>query len=150
MTVNSLISVSLDPLLLLFCARIRSATAATISRNGAFSVNILSDKQIDASVHFAGKRGHFDEHSLQCRGEHIWMSDTEGSILCSVERIDRAGDHDIIIGRVEHIVACSASRSPLIYHEGQYYSLGDAHAMPQAPRAPALCPIAASVEEGHP
>src|SRR5690554_4321083 len=55
MTVNSLSSVSLEPLLLSFCAARGSRTAQAINNAGCFSVNLLTHRQEDISRHFAGK-----------------------------------------------------------------------------------------------
>ncbi|PTM41469.1 flavin reductase family protein [Bosea sp. 124] len=150
MTVNSLVSVSLNPLLLLFCARLHSATAAAIARSEVFSVNILTEGQIRASVHFSGKHADFDTADLQARDEHIWMKDNAGTMLCRVERIHRAGDHDIIIGRVDDVIAGSELPAPLIYHEGQYYSLGSACALPERGDSRALRLSVPDGYEGRP
>jgi flavin reductase (DIM6/NTAB) family NADH-FMN oxidoreductase RutF len=53
MTVNSLTSVSLAPHLLLVCFSLGSRTAAAISENGKFGVNILSERQLAISRRFA-------------------------------------------------------------------------------------------------
>ena len=56
LTVNSLTSASLDPLLLLFCAHNKSQSAQTFLRSGRFSVNVLAAHQEDVARHFSGTR----------------------------------------------------------------------------------------------
>lgn len=123
MTVNSLVSVSLDPLLLLFCARLQSVTARTVIETGAFSVNILTDKQQPASKYFAGSCSGAPDFETCSERNHIWIKETVGSLLCLLESVHRAGDHNIIIGRVREIIDNPARPLPLIYHEGRYRSL---------------------------
>jgi 3-hydroxy-9,10-secoandrosta-1,3,5(10)-triene-9,17-dione monooxygenase reductase component len=142
MTVNSLVSVSLDPLLLLFCARRKSVTAMTVIETGVFSVNILSEQQLSASRFFSGYCGAPSSCEIAGVRDHIWIKETVGSFLCSVETAHRAGDHDIIIGRVRDIIDNPSRPSPLIYHEGRYRSLGPVCTEPDHARLPARSPFA--------
>jgi 3-hydroxy-9,10-secoandrosta-1,3,5(10)-triene-9,17-dione monooxygenase reductase component len=123
MTVNSLVSVSLDPLLILFCARLHSTTAGAIIENGRFSVNILSQEQQLISRHFAGRRAETTAFDLCGEDDHVWIKGTVGTFLCAVDDVHRAGDHNIIVGRIDRIIDNPSRPSPLIYHEGLYRSL---------------------------
>jgi 3-hydroxy-9,10-secoandrosta-1,3,5(10)-triene-9,17-dione monooxygenase reductase component len=126
MTVNSLVSVSLDPPLLLFCARLRSVTAAAVIENGLFSVNLLGEDQHRIARHFAS--GRLEPATLRIGDDrdHVWLEDTVASLLCMVQDVHRAGDHDIIVGRIGRIIENPSPPLPLIYHEGRYRSLGPA------------------------
>lgn len=138
MTINSLTSVSLDPLLLLFCARLQSATAKTAVETGLFSVNILAHKQLIAALYFSGCCNVRPIFAIDSQNGYIWIKDTVGSFLCSVESTHRAGDHDIIVGRVQDIIDNPDRPSPLIYHEGQYRSLEPVCTAPKHERTPML------------
>lgn len=142
MTVNSLVSVSLDPLLLLFCARRESVTARTVIETGVFSVNILSEQQLSASRYFSGYCGTPSTCEIAGMRDHIWIKETVGSFLCSVETAHRAGDHDIIIGHVRDIIDNPSRPLPLIYHDGRYRSLGPACAEPDHASLLACSPLA--------
>jgi len=54
MTVNSFASLSLDPPLILWTLRSRSARYHTFSKTHAFSVSVLAETQIDIAFHLQG------------------------------------------------------------------------------------------------
>jgi flavin reductase (DIM6/NTAB) family NADH-FMN oxidoreductase RutF len=64
MTVNSLTSVSLEPLLLLVCLTIGTRTANAVDRSGSFAINLLSQHQHDIADIFARPGG---DHFGGCR-----------------------------------------------------------------------------------
>lgn len=129
MTINSLVSASLDPILLLFCARVQSRTAGAVIESGLFSANILSQDQGPVARYFSGQDRSSPDFTIESNGDHIWIDQSVGSLLCSVESAHRAGDHDIIIGRVSEIIDNAERPSPLLYHEGRYCFLGPACAV---------------------
>ncbi len=131
LTVNSLTSLSLDPPLLLFCAKKTSRTADAVLDRGLFSVNILAAAQTDVSSFFAGQRERWDV--TKCRRHGAWLAipDCNGALLCQVASVFPGGDHSIIVGEVKDILAPVAPQRPLLFHEGRYSLL------PQ--HAPASC-----------
>ncbi|MGH7668846.1 MAG: flavin reductase family protein [Gemmatimonadaceae bacterium] len=124
LTVNSLTSVSLRPLLLLACLDQSSETREAVLDSAAFAVNILR----------AGAE--FVSDSFSCGGrEHRfktvpWREEVTGSpvfedalawIDCQVEQAHSAGDHVIVVGRVR---ACGLhGGAPLVYLQGGYRRL---------------------------
>ena len=82
LTVNSLTSLSLDPPLLLFCAKNGSRTARTVVEQGLFSLNILADAQEDVSGYFAGRTGDWDATSCGRHGRWLVIPDTNGALFC--------------------------------------------------------------------
>lgn len=126
MTVNSLVSVSLDPPLLLFCARLHSVTAAAVIERGRFSANLLGEGQHRVARHFASGRVEPATFGLGHDRDHVWLEGTVASLLCTVQDVHRAGDHDIIVGRIGRIIDNPSPPLPLIYHQGGYRSLGPA------------------------
>ncbi|OJY12795.1 MAG: hypothetical protein BGP05_02355 [Rhizobiales bacterium 62-47] len=120
LTVNSLTSLSLDPPLLLFCAKNSSRTAEAVLDCGLFSVNILAAAQTDVSSFFAGQRERWD--ITKCRGHGAWLAipDCNGALLCKVASVYPGGDHSIIVGEVKEILAPAAPQRPLLFHEGRY------------------------------
>lgn len=123
-TANSITSVSLDPLLILVCIDHGSASHEVILESGAFAVNFLTASSESVSDLFAGgdRSDRFDQVS--------WKSGATGSPLlegalgwldCRVHQTHVAGDHTIVVGRVER---CDHREGdPLVFHRGGYARL---------------------------
>ncbi|TPK91505.1 flavin reductase family protein [Mesorhizobium sp. B2-4-17] len=122
MTVNSLTSVSLDPLLLLFCAKNESRTADRILSSTRFSVNILRRDQQNVSRRFAGKA---DVEMKACAREDgfAWVDGANAVFLCEVEHVYPGGDHKIIVGRVVSMNGPDDVDEPLVFFDGRYTAL---------------------------
>jgi flavin reductase (DIM6/NTAB) family NADH-FMN oxidoreductase RutF len=119
-TANSFSSVSLDPPLLLVSAARSSRHYETYRRVPSFAVNVLSEDQKDISNTFA--RPVADRF-----GTVAWRPGPHGSPIlegasawfdCSMHRVVEAGDHAILIGRVEAFD--STGRPGLGYYRGGY------------------------------
>lgn len=119
-TANSFSSVSLDPPLLLASISNRSANLAAYTSGRGFAVNILSEGQKAISNVFARpSEDRFDTIDWQA-GPHGAPVIAGGSAWfdCSLEHAIEAGDHTILIGRVE---AFDTSTAPgLGYCRGAY------------------------------
>ncbi|MBO9399069.1 flavin reductase [Shimia sp. R9_2] len=102
-TANSFTSVSLDPPLVLVCLANSSSNYTTFSEAEGFAVNILSEGQIDVSNTFA--------RPVEDRFAAVdWRAGPHGSPVfdgtsawfdCSMFKTVDAGDHLILIGKVE-------------------------------------------------
>lgn len=121
-TANSFASVSLDPPLLLVQIARTSANCATFAAASGFAVNILSEGQKSVSSTFA--RPVADRFA-----EVDWQAGPHGSPIlggvsawfdCATHQIVEAGDHAILIGRVEAFNATSAPG--LGYYRGTYFT----------------------------
>jgi len=123
LTVNSLTSASLDPLLLLFCAHNQSQSAQAFLRSGRFSVNVLAAHQEDVARHFSGMRAREIRFNW-VRGEgFVWLAGSNAVFRCEVEAAYPGGDHRIILGRVIDMLGPEECDRPLLYHEGHYLHL---------------------------
>jgi len=122
LTVNSLTSVSLDPMLLLFCARNESQTADAILRAGRFSVNILKKGQADIANAFAG-RGDIAAVALTREKEFLRLADAAAVFLCEVRDVFPGGDHRIILGHPVHMEGLDDQVEPLVFFAGKYAQL---------------------------
>ncbi len=128
MTCNSFTSVSLQPLLVLFCpekiARFHDAVLAT----GTWAVSVLSTVQTEASRHFAVRGrpldGQFDEHPFR-PGAVTGAAVLDGAIAAlecrTVSTLD-AGDHTVVLGEVLGLGLPHPEGAPLLYVEGRYRS----------------------------
>jgi 3-hydroxy-9,10-secoandrosta-1,3,5(10)-triene-9,17-dione monooxygenase reductase component len=117
---NSFTSVSLDPPLVLFCAAKSSTTWPRIQRSGHFTVNVLDEHQEDVSQLFA-------QRGADRFGKVSWRVGTQGPILddvhafldCTIEAEHEAGDHIIVVGRVQKL-GLTADAGPLLFYQGRY------------------------------
>jgi len=121
-TANSFSSVSLDPALLLVSIDKRSANFANFTGCDHFAVNILSEQQKETSNIFAQK--------IEDRFALIdWRKADSGVPLieessawfdCSLHQVVDAGDHAILIGKVEAFSSCGTAG--LGYYRGVYFT----------------------------
>lgn len=123
LTVNSLTSASLDPLLLLFCVCNDGRSGKSILRAGRFTVNILGADQENVARHFAGCKD--VDAKFECLHEDgfVWLNQCNAVFRCDLEASYPGGDHRIILGRVKNMLGPDACDRLLVYHEGHYGKL---------------------------
>lgn len=121
LTVNSFTSVSLDPPLVLVCIDRLSSSHDPLVEGGSFVVNVLARGQMGLATRFASEpsAGRFDgvawdEGPL---GDPV-LPDAVAWLACSLEAVHGAGDHSILVGRVEALEG--SDREALAYHRGSY------------------------------
>lgn len=123
MTANAVTSVSLDPLLVLFCVDNRARMAQIIKEAGRFAINVLSEQQQALSSHFSGR---------PVEGLEVDFVETEGvptlsgnlaTFVCTLDRIYDGGDHRVIFGRVDALTRATSTLPPLLYYAGTYRQL---------------------------
>lgn len=123
LAVGSFFSVSLDPPLVGFCVGHESKSWVPISRNGRFSVNVLSEHQSELSNHFArSSRNKFSEIDWEpspVTGSP-WILDAVAHLDCDLEHTYEAGDHSIIVARVRSMQVHRGEHGPLIFFKGAY------------------------------
>ena len=122
MTVNSFASLSLDPPLILWTLRSRSARYHTFSKTHAFSVSVLAETQIDIA------RKHATPPSAGFSGRH-WSAHLGGCpiiegasahFVCNSHTEVNQGDHVILIGKITEFT--ESRHPPLLFMGGKYYS----------------------------
>lgn len=125
-TATSLTSVSATPPLLSIAVASTATTWPALAAADGFVVNLLGTRARDLATRFSTSG--LDRFAPPTRwstlpsGEprldaaHSW-------IHCHVEERIPAGDHHLVIGRV---VAAAVTRNeePLLYHDGQYHTVG--------------------------
>lgn len=128
LTANSFASVSLDPLLVLVCLDRGSGSGSAILANGCFSVSVLSARDEGLARRFARSLGEEAFADVALRTEATGAPVLQRAMAwldCRVDRVMDAGDHHVVIGRVE---ACGqnpdAHPDPLLYFRGKYRTLG--------------------------
>jgi len=124
MTIQSFTSVSLDPPLVAFVPGIDSSSWIRMQESDSFCVNILTTQQQDLCMTMAGKG---DDKFAGVE----WEAGVTGSpvlpgslawIECEREGIHRAGDHDIVIGRVVSLRTHAAENEaePMLFFKGGF------------------------------
>ena len=123
-TANSFTSVSLDPPLLLVCPSLSLGCLPAFSACTRFAVNILSDRQQDVAETFASYSGdrfaRIDWH-IDPLGVPI-IDGGAAHFSCTVQDRHPAGDHIILLGRVEDWTR-QDDGAPLTYAGGRYTRL---------------------------
>ena len=123
-TANSFTSVSLNPPMLSVCIGKSAESIDVFRQTEGFAINILSEKQSGTSSLFASKRA--DKFDITA-----WHDGPQGHPVldgvcawfeCSVEQFIDAGDHIIMIGRVQDYDY--NDKNGLGYVRGGYVSLG--------------------------
>ncbi|MCX8997180.1 flavin reductase family protein [Rhizobiaceae bacterium BDR2-2] len=120
-TANSFTSVSLDPPLLLVCLARTSRNFETVTTARGFAVNILADTQKDVSNTFArpceDRFVSIDWSAGPC-GSPV-LAGTAAWFDCSLRQVIEAGDHAILLGRIEAFE--NSDRNGLGYVRGGYF-----------------------------
>ncbi len=123
-TANSFASVSLEPPLLLVCLAHGMRSFPSFAAASHFAVNILADDQQELSSTFAARGA--DKFARTA-----WRPGATGSPLldgvvawfdCSVHQLLPAGDHSILIGRIQTF--SHENRAPLGFCSGAYVRFG--------------------------
>lgn len=126
MTANSFTSVSLDPPLVLVCIGKGSSNIAAFEAADRFAVNILGHDQTEVATAFSA-RGIDRFATVDCHeaatGAPI-LADCLGWFDCTLHQRIVAGDHMILIGRVEGMH--SRPRAPLGFCRGRFVNLDPA------------------------
>lgn len=125
MTMNAFTSVSLDPLLVLFCVEKRARFHKVVLDAGKWAVSILGEGSEAASSWFA-TRGRPWESQMEgwktVRGELTGapiLEEAIGALECRTHSVHDAGDHTVVIGEVLSVSEPSDA-DPLLYYRGGY------------------------------
>jgi flavin reductase (DIM6/NTAB) family NADH-FMN oxidoreductase RutF/pimeloyl-ACP methyl ester carboxylesterase len=124
LTANSFTSVSLDPPLLLVCIANNAGSAETLRSIDGFAVNVLQIGQQPVSNLFAGKSEDRFAGTRWEIGEYgaPILPSSLGIFECKRDSLHEAGDHFILVGRVEK-ASFEPRRDPLLYFRGKYRRL---------------------------
>ncbi len=123
LTVSSFSSLSLDPPLILACIANRSRFLPMVQQSGRFAVSILHRDQEAMSNAFA-RPGR--EPAPACEGVEVRSTPSgqpvvEGAMAwldCTLHDTVVAGDHTVVIGRVE--ASFAGQGDPLLYYRRAY------------------------------
>ncbi|WP_244928772.1 flavin reductase family protein [Nocardioides sp. W7] len=118
---QSFASVSLEPALVLFCADHRGRAWPRIRATGRFCVNVLSEAQRDLCDRFGSSRGtRFEDLDWHLSP---WGTPSLPEVMlrvhAEVEGVHLAGDHDVVVGRVQGLEQADFQR-PMIYYRSTF------------------------------
>lgn len=123
MTANAVMSLSLDPPLIVVSIDCKSNMHGHLTQGRCYAINVLRHDQEDLSRRFA-KPGPKDFSDLKLAvaetGAPI-LSDALAYVDCRVVEVAPAGDHDLFIG--EPLAGETRDGQPLIFYSGQYAQL---------------------------
>jgi flavin reductase (DIM6/NTAB) family NADH-FMN oxidoreductase RutF len=122
MTANSVASVSLDPMLVLFCAGKKSRLAHNLPAVTKYSINILRSEQFALSTYFAGRWAEATPppHRLVPFEGAARLEGCLAALACERGQIIEGGDHWVTIGRVVALHQGIPPLKPLLFYGGRY------------------------------
>ena len=126
LTASSLVSISLEPPMVLVGLERDSATRAAILAQKAFNVSLLTRSQEFIADRFAGRAPSIDPkwstlpHHLGVNGIPL-VEGCAAWLECRVVQVHPAGDHDIFVGEVQ--AAAAGRGDPLILWDRSFWSL---------------------------
>ena len=131
MTCNSFTSVSLDPVLVLFCAEKTARFHDDVLASGSWAVSVLSTGQEHLSRRFAARgrelAGQFDRlpHTFGPVTGAVVLGGALAALECRTVSTTDAGDHTVIVGEVLGLSVPEPAADPLLYYEGRYRTFED-------------------------
>jgi flavin reductase (DIM6/NTAB) family NADH-FMN oxidoreductase RutF len=124
LTANAVVSLSLDPPLMLACVDRGSRTLRAVEHAGRFGVSALGSDDADVARAFATKAPQpekwegiawSERHGIPALDEAVvWVA-------CELENVLAGGDHVIVTGSVLEVD--SSGGQPLVFHAGAYRPL---------------------------
>lgn len=126
LTASSLVSISVDPPMILVGLERAAATRAAVAATRAFNVSVLTRSQEFIADRFAGRAPAIDP-GWRDVPHHVGLNGLpliEGSaawLECTLVDIHPVGDHDICIGEVT--AATAGSGDPLILWDRAFWTL---------------------------
>jgi 3-hydroxy-9,10-secoandrosta-1,3,5(10)-triene-9,17-dione monooxygenase reductase component len=119
--VNSFTSVSLEPPLISFCPSRSSLTWSRMRRTGRFGVNVLGrrhERFVARATPAGADRFAGLDWTVGRDGVPV-LTDALASFECEIVAEHPAGDHWIVLGRVDE-VSISPSKDPLVFFAGAF------------------------------
>jgi flavin reductase (DIM6/NTAB) family NADH-FMN oxidoreductase RutF len=136
MTVSAFTAVSLDPVLVLFCAEKIARFHDTVLEAGIWSVSVL-DENAEKTARWLATRGRPLEGQLDQYGHHAGpvtgapiLDDALSALECRTTDVHDGGDHSIVVGEVVGVSVAETGLGPLVHHAGRYRRLAPDNSAP--------------------
>lgn len=126
MTLNSLTSVSLEPMLISVSVKADGRMRPRIARHGSFAVHVLAAAQQDLCLEFARPDRPEGEAAVRRIGARQGVTGNAvvpaavASLECVLYAEHVAGDHTLLIGEVVALREGDADAPPVLFHRGGF------------------------------
>ena len=118
---QSFVSLSIDPVLVLFCPQKTSTSWPRVRALGNYGINVLGANQSSTSDAFA-KVGQVPQVSWMpsVKTGVPQLTDCIAFLDCSLEIEHVAGDHTMVVSSVNDAIITRPDESPLVYFRSKY------------------------------
>ena len=129
LTCTSFTSVSLDPVLVLFCVEKAARFHDVVLAAGRWAVSVLATGQEPLSRRFAVRGRPLEDqftdvpHALGPLTGAAVVDGAVAALECRTTATVDGGDHTVVLGAVLGVSVPDPTASPLLYYEGRYRSL---------------------------
>jgi 3-hydroxy-9,10-secoandrosta-1,3,5(10)-triene-9,17-dione monooxygenase reductase component len=123
-TANAVVSLSLEPPMMLAALDLGSRTLVAVEHAGRFGINVLGDGQADIARRFSTKDPHPEKWDGIGWSERAGAPMIEGSAIwlaCELAEVHAGGDHSIVTGTVIELEP--GEGRPLLFLDGDYRPL---------------------------
>jgi flavin reductase (DIM6/NTAB) family NADH-FMN oxidoreductase RutF len=123
-TANAVVSLSLEPPMMLAALDLGSRTLVAVEHARRFGINVLAGDQADVARRFSTKDPHPEKWDGIGWSERAGVPMIEGSAIwlaCELGEVHAGGDHVIVTGTVVELDA--GEGKPLLFFEGEYRPL---------------------------
>ena len=130
LTCSSFTSVSLDPVLVLFCVEKAARFHDVVLRTGPWAVSVLGTGQEELSRRFAVRGRPLEDqftdvpHTLGPLTGAAVVDGAVAALECRTTGTVDGGDHTVVLGAVLGVSVPDPQAAPLLYYEGRYRALG--------------------------
>jgi flavin reductase (DIM6/NTAB) family NADH-FMN oxidoreductase RutF len=124
LTANSFTSVSMDPPLVAWNLNLNAPSLSAFRNHPSFAINILCAQSKELAMNFSRPADDkFADVDWRAGLDGVPILDAAvATIECQTETRILAGDHEMYLGRVMGFR--SSDKQPLVFHKGQFASLG--------------------------
>lgn len=125
LTANAVVSLSLNPPLMLACLDRGSRTLRAVEQAGRFGINVLRAGQGDLARSFSSKAPSREKWSGVAWRKRDGIPELDGALVwvgCQLQDVLSGGDHVIVTGTVVGLDARDGE--PLVFYESSYRGLG--------------------------
>ena len=131
MTVTTFASVSLDPLLVLFCAEKIARFHDAVLEAGTWAGSVL-DEESEKTARWLATRGRPLDGQLATIRHHPGpqtgapiLDDALGAMECRTTAVHDGGDHSIVVGEVIGVTEPHPTGRPLLHYGSAYRRIAD-------------------------
>jgi flavin reductase (NADH) len=117
-TINSFVSVSLDPPTILVSLSAQAAILHALNATGRFTISVLGEHQTRVATMVAD-RIPTAQKLFGSEADPV-LTDSIVTLVCTTSQTQQAGDHFLYLGTVERVVS-GKDAPPLLYYRQSYH-----------------------------